>query len=382
MSGRGIRSFWQIPSVLTSRFFPVVRRVCTALFCISALTCSAAEPEQLLLDLTSGQVLSSNKADEPIDVGALSRIPILYAALALSEEKGLTLADAVTVPAPGIASLRLKAKESVSLELLMSAYWITGKDDIEAALKTILAGDAAAFDQRAGAIVPDFVNGQMSLTAVAFWSQKLILEYPEVRLWSAAREIDYRGRHWRNPQALLRSSQSIVGLMAGEAADKWAGVTLSENPLGNGRKRRLLAVVAGAPSQSDLTDLSADLTQTGLRAYETLRVYKKGDVVAKVPVLRGAAREVAVVLPEDVYATLARESLADAKPVLRYTHPSPIVAPVTKGEPLGTITLLINDTEVLTVPVVSADAVAPGGFWRRLVDTFELLWLKPDESAS
>ena len=380
LNGWGFRSFWQILSVLTSRFFLNLRRFSLALFCCAAFCVLAAEPNRLLLDLTSHQVLEARGAEERVPAGALARVPTLYAAMVMMDERGLTLADIVSLPEQGVASLRLSGRERASLELLLSTYWVTGKEDVAKAIKEALASNVGTFDAKVAMIVPDYADGRLSLQAAAFWSQKLIQEYPEVRLWSTARDIDYRGRHWRNPQALLRSSQSIVGLMAGEEGALWSGVTLSENPLGDGRKRCLLAVVSQAASQDELLDLSADMTQTGLRAYETLRVYKKGDVVAKARVLRGESSEVGVMVPEDVFATLARDSLADGKPVLRFTHSYPIVAPVTRGEPLGTITLLLNEAPVVTVPVVASSSVAEGGVWRRLLDTFKLLWLKrPDE---
>jgi D-alanyl-D-alanine carboxypeptidase (penicillin-binding protein 5/6) len=74
-------------------------------------------------------------------------------------------------------------------------------------------------------------------------------------------------------------------------------------------------------------------------------------------------------LTDDLYMTLPRGA-ADVKTALD-VQPR-LVAPLLKDVTVGTLRVLAGGQTVATLPLHPLKAVAPGGWWRRLIDTIHL----------
>ncbi len=117
---------------------------------------------------------------------------------------------------------------------------------------------------------------------------------------------------------------------------------------------------------------TAKLLGYGFRFFESKVFHKAGDVLADVPVWKGAAQSVKGVLAEPLAASVARGDLAGL--TTRTTFKSPLIAPVKQGDVIGSAEVLQGDKVIQRADVVAQDAVEQGGFFRRVWDSIRLFF--------
>ena len=112
---------------------------------------------------------------------------------------------------------------------------------------------------------------------------------------------------------------------------------------------------------------TAALFNYGFHFYETVTVYEPMTELDKPRIWKGQQDTLPVGLLEETVLTLPRgdrEKLATEVDLQRE-----IVAPIQKGDRVGTATLRLGDETVLEVPVVALVPVEQAGFFARLWDT-------------
>jgi D-alanyl-D-alanine carboxypeptidase (penicillin-binding protein 5/6) len=137
-------------------------------------------------------------------------------------------------------------------------------------------------------------------------------------------------------------------------------------------ERRLLSVVLGAQSDTLRTSESQKLLNFGFQAYETRRLYKKGEPVATPAVFKGTRDAVALGFDRDIWHTLPRERFGGLAAVLETRQP--FVAPLAAGQKAGIMKLMRDNAPVAEFPVVALEEVPVAGFLSRGWDTLRLLF--------
>src|SRR3546814_19601390 len=102
----------------------------------------------------------------------------------------------------------------------------------------------------------------------------------------------------------------------------------------------------------------------GLKAWKAQPLFKKGQVVDKVPVQLGSDREVALVAPKNLAVTLPRT--ASANITVKLVYDGPIKAPISKGQEIARLVVSPPDTAPQIMPLVAANGVAGAGLFGRL----------------
>jgi D-alanyl-D-alanine carboxypeptidase (penicillin-binding protein 5/6) len=54
--------------------------------------------------------------------------------------------------------------------------------------------------------------------------------------------------------------------------------------------------------------------------------------------------------------------------------PKTLVAPIAKGQKIGTVKVMLDGKVIAERPLVALNAVAEGGFFKRLYDEFWMWW--------
>jgi len=70
--------------------------------------------------------------------------------------------------------------------------------------------------------------------------------------------------------------------------------------------------------------------------------------------------------------SLPRGKYAQLKPTMDV--PRTLVAPIAKGQKIGTVKVTLDGKVVAQAPLVALDAVEKGGFFKRLWDDFWMWW--------
>ena len=54
--------------------------------------------------------------------------------------------------------------------------------------------------------------------------------------------------------------------------------------------------------------------------------------------------------------------------------PKQLVAPIAKGQKIGTVKVTLDGKPIASAPLVALEAVEPGGFFKRLWDEIRMWW--------
>jgi D-alanyl-D-alanine carboxypeptidase (penicillin-binding protein 5/6) len=137
-------------------------------------------------------------------------------------------------------------------------------------------------------------------------------------------------------------------------------------------ERRLVSVVLGAQSDTLRTTESQKLLNFAFQAFETRRLYRKGEAVAAPEVFKGTKSAISLGFDRDVWLTLPRERFAGISAALETRQP--FVAPFAAGQKAGIMKLTRDRAPVAEFPVVALEEVPVGGFLSRGWDTLRLIF--------
>jgi D-alanyl-D-alanine carboxypeptidase (penicillin-binding protein 5/6) len=347
-----------------------------------------AAPSYLLLDVTSGQTIVSERADERREPASLTKLMTAYLTFAALREKKIAPAQIVTVSvaawhAEG-SRMFIEPRKAVTVDELLRGMIVQSGNDASIALAELVAGSEEAFAERMnsearrlGLANTHFVNAtglsnaQHYSTAsdLARLAAALIRDFPEdYRLYSL-REYRYNNITQPNRNRLLWIDPHVDGVKTGHT-DGAGWCLIASAKRGD---RRLLAVVLGAASDSARTSEAQKLLNYGFQAFDTVQLYPSGKPVSSVRVWKGAEREVPAGFVASQYLTVP-QGKAD-KLVVTLTATEPLLAPVAKGQRVGTLQVSLDGKTAAELPLVALADVATANVFGRAWDTIRL-WFK------
>eukprot|EP01030_Chromulinospumella_sphaerica_P025531 gene25531-25679_t len=137
--------------------------------------------------------------------------------------------------------------------------------------------------------------------------------------------------------------------------------------------RRLLSIVLGTESENARANESQKLLNWGYTAFEAVKLYDAGAAVVTPKVWKGANSEVKAGRAQGVIVAVPAGTAAQLK--TEVVRNEPIVAPVAKGQVLGTLKVRAGDQVVAEVPLLALDGVEQAGIIGRAWDALRL-WIR------
>lgn len=356
-----------------------------------------------LVDATSGITLASHAARERLDPASLTKLMTAYIVFtALGEQRTRLDADVAVSPAalaaPGRAGARMYIEpgRAVTVQQLLSGLIVVSGNDAAVALAEHTAGSVDAFVDRMNAEarrlgmantrfanptgLPDPQN-YSTADDLARLARRLLADFPQFAPLFAVREFTYNRITQANRNRLLWSDGSVDGLKTGQTdGGGWSIVATASRPQGSGESafaRRLVAVVLGAAGESARAQEALRLLNYGYAAFDTVRLYRQGDVLLRPEVWRGDRSDVPIGLERDVFVTVpaqALRNLGQAALQSSVERPDPLLAPLAKGETVGRLKITAGGETLADVPVVALEAVGEGGLLGRAYDAARLWW--------
>jgi D-alanyl-D-alanine carboxypeptidase (penicillin-binding protein 5/6) len=393
-----------VPSALA-----VLRSLLTLVALLIASVASAQSGPALaakawaLVDATSGVTLASSAATQRLEPASLTKLMTAYVVFTALGEKRTRLDSGVTVSpaavaAPGRAGSRMyiETGRPVSVDELLHGLLVVSANDAAIALAEHTAGTTEAFVERMnaearrlGMVNTRFANptglsdAQHYSTAadLARLAQRLLADFPQYAPLFAQREFTYNRITQSNRNRLLWSESHVDGMKTGQTEGSgWSIVATASRPQGSGERafsRRLIAVVLGAASDSVRAQEALRLLNYGYAAFDTVRLYRQGDVLVRPEVWKGDRSEVPIGVERDVYVTVPADALrALGKAGLQSSleRHDPLLAPLSKGETVGRLKITAGVEPVADVPVVALESVGEAGLVGRAYDAVRLWW--------
>ncbi len=357
-----------------------------ASFAVKAPTVNASG--YLLVDVESGQTLSENNADARLEPASLTKIMTAHVVFSEIKAGRIALQDMVLISEKAWkmqgSKMFIEVNKQVSVEKLLKGLIIQSGNDAAVALAEHVAGSEEAFAElmnkhaaQLGMNGSNFVNASgmpdenhyTTPRDIALVTESTILEFPELYKWYAEREYTYNKITQPNRNRLLWQDESVDGVKTGHTAA--AGYCLVSSAKRDGS--RLIAVIMGTKSDSARVVESRKLLNWGFRFFETSTLFKQGDELKSVKIWKGEKDNLSVGVGDDVVIRYPRDMKDQLKAKISLT--TPLEAPVSKGQKIGVINVMLQDDKLKTIPLIALEEVKEAGIFGWLMDSV-LLWFE------
>ncbi len=383
------------------RFFQVLAG---ALFLALSLVAHAQMPlppeiaarSWLLIDVTANQVLAARDADMAVEPASLTKLMTAYLVFDALRAKKLNLQQTLPVSErawkmPG-SRMFIDPKMQVPVEDLIKGMIVQSGNDATVALAEGVGGTVERFvqlmNEQARALGmkgttyknPDGLTEPGHTTTardLGILAQHLMRDFPEYVTYYAIKKYRYAGTpaaNDTNRNLLLFRDPTVDGLKTGHTQTAgYCLVATARRDFPNVGPRRLLSIVLGADSENARANESQKLLNWGYTAFDAVKLFDAGQAVATPKVWKGQTAEVRLGTHWPMVVAVPAGSVAQLK--TQVSRPDPIVAPVKKGQALGTLKVLRGDQLLLEVPLMALDGVEQTGVFGRAWDAMRL-WIK------
>ena len=346
----------------------------------------------VLMDAASGNVLAGENYDEQLEPASITKVMTSYVIAAEMAAGKVSRDDQVMMTEnawrTGGAGTDgsysgFEVNQSAPLLEMEKGMVVQSGNDAAIALAEHVAGSEQAFAalmnqyaQRIGMEKSHFVNatglpGEGHITSardLALLGRALIRDYPEAYSYNKIKEFTVGNITQPNRNVLLWRDASVDGIKTGHTSA--AGYCLMASAKRG--DQRLISVVMGSTSESQRARDSQALLNWGFRFYETHEMYKAGAQVAQQKVWKGQENEVRLGLAEPLLVTVPRGRYEQLKPMMDV--PATLVAPIEKGQAIGTVKVMLDDKVIAQRPLVAIDGIEHAGFFKRLWHELLMWW--------
>jgi D-alanyl-D-alanine carboxypeptidase (penicillin-binding protein 5/6) len=341
----------------------------------------------VLLDFNSGQFLQTYNPNERVEPASLTKLMTAYLTFAALRQK--TLRPDQTVPVSTRAwrtegsRMFIEPRKPVTVDELLRGMIVQSANDACIALAEAVAGTEEAFAQlmtreaqRLGMKSTNFVNAtglphpQHYSTAqdLALLAAAVVSDFPEYYPLYSTKEYRYNNISQSNRNRLLWTDPTVDGMKTGYTEN--AGYCLITSA--RREHRRLISVVLGTASESARAIESQKLLNYGFQFYDTVRLYEKNQPVATLQVWKGAANIVKAGFISDLYLTLPKGEVEKLKANVESMQP--LLAPISAGQRVGTVKIMLDGKPYRELPVVALEDVPVAGILGRGWDSIRLLF--------
>ena len=351
----------------------------------------------LLVDVTANQVLLEKNADAPVEPASLTKLMSAYLVFDALRSKKLTLAQTLPVSErawkmPG-SRMFIDPKMQVSVEDLLKGLIVQSGNDATMALAEGVGGTAERFVQlmndqakAMGLKNTTYKNPEGLAEAghtttardLSILSMRLMRDFPEYVHYYSIKKYRYQGTpvaNDTNRNLLLFRDPTVDGLKTGHTnAAGYCMVATAKRDFPNlAGGRRLLSIVLGAPSENARANESQKLLNWGYTAFEAVKLFEANQAVVTPAVWKGKENALKLGRTEAVVVAVPAGSASRIKTDV--ARPDPLVAPFTKGQAVGSLKVVLDDKQLVAVPLQVLEPVAQAGALGRAWDAVRL-WIK------
>ena len=333
----------------------------------------------ILLEANTNTVIAEFNSENQISPASMTKVMSGYVIADQIANGAISLDDKVLVSEKawktGGSKMFIEAGKRVSVRDLLSGIIIQSGNDATVAMAEYVAGSEEGF--------VDFMNdyaSELGLSNTLFqnavgWTdpnhfssvndlaqltKALIAHFPDHYATYKEKEFTFSGIRQLNRNKLLWRDDSVDGVKTGHTES--AGYCLISSAKRN--DMRLIAVVAGSPSENERLISSQRLLEYGFRFFATQKLISKDSEITTAKVWGGKMDEVALGTKEDILLTLPRSDFKNIK--ANYNFKNNIQAPISNGDIIGDIEFISDDRVVLSAPLVAIESVEAKGFFGRI----------------
>ena len=335
-------------------------------------------------DQSTGTVLLSKNADEPLPPASMSKLMTIYMAFEAIADGRLQIDELLPVSEHAMSyegsSMFLNTNDRVSVEDLLRGTIVLSGNDSAVVLAEALspdgteAGFARMMTERAqdlGMTNSTFLNAngwpvpghRMSMHDLGVLADRIITDFPTFYPLFSETEFLFDGRvpsNTQNRNPMLALGIGADGLKTGHTVEAGYGLVGSAKQ----GDRRIIFVITGLTSVEARAEEAEKIVNWAFRQFAMREVATMGTQIATADVWMGEAATVGLTLGADV--TLLVPTTGDAEMTAQAIYDTPLEAPIAAGQEIGTLVITREGLPETRVPLLADAAVARGGFAVRL----------------
>jgi D-alanyl-D-alanine carboxypeptidase (penicillin-binding protein 5/6) len=344
----------------------------------------------LMVDGGSGAILYAYNEHDKIQPASLAKLMTFYLVLKALHQGRITPDTMVTVSEKAwrlsmnstVSRMFLQVGQRVSVNDLLFGLMVSSGNDAAVALAEYLAGSSDAFTEQMnqqtkelgldethfenpdGLPVPEMYTTAFDMVKLG---RAITRRFPDAVKYTGAKDFTFDKIHQPNFNALLFYDARVNGLKTGHVEE--AGYHLVASAHSNGMD--LISAVLGTPSTSARRVETEKLIDWAFRTFTSVRPDWHKTVPDKLRVYGGAADMVAVA-PADIPSVTVEHGQEGKVTLAGSFNSNYLVAPVGKGQQVGGLVLMVDGKPQSTIPILTTEAVGPGGLFKRMVDRLRM----------
>ena len=343
----------------------------------------------VLMDATTGQILTSGNPDERRNPASLTKLMTGYVVDRAIDKKRITRDDMVTVGNDawgagnpvfkGSSLMFIKPGEKISVRDLSRGVIIDSGNDACVALADYVAGSQANFVTMMNQYVDKLglsnthfetvhgldAPGQFTTARdLATLSRAIISGEQDFYQMYSEKSLTWNGITQQNRNGLLwDKTLHVDGLKTGHTES--AGFNIIASSVDG--QRRLIAVIMGGKSSKGREEQARKLLTWGQSQFDTIQLFHAGKEIGHENVWYGNPHRVSLGSEKDVFLALPRDQVQKVK--ARYViDRKDLEAPIKLHEQVGTIQLVEGDKTLASYPLVALQPVEQAGLITRISD--------------
>jgi len=350
----------------------------------------------MVVDVTAGQVLAGRDVDSPVEPASLTKLMTQYLVFDALRAKKLALDQRLPVSVRawkiGGSTMFIDPKMQVPVDDLIKGMIVQSGNDATIALAEGVGGTVehfvelmnneakrlgmknTAYKNPEGLTTPGHTTTARDLSILA---THVVQDFPEYLHYYSIRKYRYEGTPTANDtnrNMLLFRDPTVDGLKTGHTdAAGYCLIATAKRDFPNLKERRVLAIVLGASSEVARANEAQKLLNWGYTAYEDVKLFEANQPIATPEVWKG--KDKTAKLGRTQPTVLAMPAGMSAKVRTQVTRPDPLIAPLAKGQQVGTLKVLSGDQLLMELPLVALEGVEQAGIFSRAWDAVRL-WFK------
>jgi len=347
-------------------------------------------PVALLVDLSTGQTLFAREPERRFVPASVTKVMTAYTAFKLADAGHLPLDRPYLYPSAladqwydeGSTMFLMAGERPTVAQLLLGVTTVSGNDASEALAMAAVGSRGswlALMNQNAAALgmanthfgspngYPDGGTTYTTARDLVVLGRALTQEYPGLyHRFFGHRQLTWRNITQENHDPFTGQVEGGDGIKTGFTAE--AGYTFLGSATRGGR--RLVLVLAAAPTQQIRDQSARALVEWGFAAFEQRVIIPGGTAVGLARVQNGAAEAVGLRVGRNVLAAMPRGdnggNTGAGRVQMAIHYRGPLQAPIAAGDEVARLELTIDGQRSLDIPLEAADTVAAAGIFQRI----------------
>jgi D-alanyl-D-alanine carboxypeptidase (penicillin-binding protein 5/6) len=363
----------------------------------------------LLLDITANQILAAKDIDTPVEPASLTKLMTAYLVFDALRAKKIELRQTLPVSErawrlPG-SRMFINPKMKVPVDDLIKGMIVQSGNDATMTLAEGVGGTAEHFVQlmneqaRALGMKATTYKNPEGLTAaghsttardLSILASRLISDFPEQAHYYGIKKYHYDGTpadNDSNRNLLLFQDPTVDGLKTGHtraagycliatARRDFPNLGSSAAPPGSSEAagpRRLLSVVLGTANEQARANESQKLLNWGFTAFEAVKLFEADHAIVSPEIWKGTSAQAFLGRPQAIVVAVPAGSAG--RILTQVVRPDPLVAPLVKGQQVGSLKVSLGEQLLVHVPLLTLQAVEEAGLLGRAWDALRL-WMR------